>query len=141
MTKSTVTRLFVGGIVAVIAGLFLLVASGLIALFSGAFVVEGADVVGVNATPQAWAFVLLGLIGVLALIGGSIVGLVAWIGALLNTAQLPDKTWFVLLLVLGLLSFGLVAMLAYVIAGPDGTRPISVPPGQPQPQTQQAWGS
>ena len=30
--------------------------------------------------------------------------------------------WFVLLLVLGLFSFGLVAMIAYVIAGPDGTR-------------------
>ena len=29
----------------------------------------------------------------------------------------------VLLLVLGLLSFGLVAMIAYVIAGPDGTKP------------------
>jgi hypothetical protein len=141
MTKSTITRLFVGGIVAVVAGLFLLVASALIALFSGAFVVDGADVVGVNATPQAWAFVLLGLIGVLALIGGSIVGLVAWIGALLNTAQVPDKTWFVLLLVLGLLSFGLVAMLAYVIAGPDGTRPASVPPAQPQQQAQQVWGS
>jgi hypothetical protein len=141
MTKSTVTRLFVGGIVAVVAGLFLLVASALIALFSGAFVVEGADVVGINATPQAWAFVLLGLIGVLALIGGSIVGLVAWIGALLNTAQLPDKTWFVLLLVLGLLSFGLVAMLAYVIAGPDSTRPVAAPPAQPQQQAQQAWGS
>jgi hypothetical protein len=45
---------------------------------------------------------------------------VAWIGALINTAQLPDKAWFVLLLVLGLLSFGFIAMVAYVIAGPDG---------------------
>ena len=40
-----------------------------------------------------------------------------------SDAQLrKDKTWFVLLLVLGILSFGLVAMIAYVIAGPDGTR-------------------
>jgi hypothetical protein len=45
---------------------------------------------------------------------------VAWIGALLNTAQLDDKTWFVVLLLLGLFSFGLLAMIAYVIAGPDG---------------------
>ena len=44
-------------------------------------------------------------------------------GALLNTAQLEDKTWFIVLLVLGLLSFGLVAMIAYVIGGPDGTGP------------------
>ena len=56
----------------------------------------------------------------LAMIGGFIGGLVSWIGALLNTAELQDKTWFVLLLLLGLFSFGLVAMIAYVIAGPDG---------------------
>jgi len=48
---------------------------------------------------------------------------VSWIGALLNTIQLEDKTWFVLLLVLGLFSFGFVAMIAYVIAGPDGADP------------------
>ena len=135
MTKSTITRLFVGGVVAVVAGLFLLIASVLIALFSGTFVIEGQDVVGINATPQAWIFVLLGLIGVLGLIGGSIVGLVAWIGALINTAQLTDKTWFVLLLILGLFSFGFVAMLAYVIAGPDGTRPQVQQPTQ----SQQVW--
>ena len=58
----------------------------------------------------------------MAITGGAIAGLVSWIGALLNTAQLEDKTWFVLLLVLGLFSFGVLAMIAYVLAGPDGTR-------------------
>jgi hypothetical protein len=48
----------------------------------------------------------------------AIVGMVARVGALLSTAQLDDKTWFIVLLVLGLLSSGLVAMIAYVIAGP-----------------------
>jgi len=38
------------------------------------------------------------------------------------TAQLEDKTWFLVLLVLGLLSFGFFAMIAYVLAGPDGAR-------------------
>ncbi|MEX2548119.1 MAG: hypothetical protein WD830_10075 [Chloroflexota bacterium] len=122
MSKSIVTRLFVGGIVAVIAGLFLTIAAVLIAYFSGAFILNGPDVTGLQPTPQAWTFVVLALVGVLSLIGGAIAGLVAWIGALLNTAQLEDKTWFILLLVLGLLSFGFVAMVAYVIAGPDGTR-------------------
>ncbi len=138
MSKSAITRLFVGGIVAVIAGLFLTIAAFLIAAFSGVFIVEGAEIVGINPTPQSWTFVVVGVIGVLALIGGSIAGLVAWIGALINTAQLEDKTWFVLLLVLGLLSFGFVAMLAYVIAGPDATRRPS-PPAPPATQTQQAW--
>jgi hypothetical protein len=121
MSKSLVTRLFVGGIAAFVAGIVLVIAAGLIAWSSGAFVIDGEKVTGFQPTPQAWTFVFLGLIGVLAIIGGSIAGLVAWIGALLNTAQLVDKTWFVLLLVLGLLSFGFVAMLAYVIAGPDST--------------------
>ena len=62
------------------------------------------------------------IVAALAIIAGVIGGLVSWIGALLNTAQLEDKTWFFMLLVLGLFSFGLVAMIAYVIAGPDGTR-------------------
>jgi len=138
MTKSTVTRLFVGGIVAVVAGLILTIAAFLIAVFSGAFMVEGPDVVGINPTPQAWTFVILGTIGVLALVGGSIAGLVAWIGALLNTAQLPDKAWFIVLLLLGLFSFGFIAMVAYVIAGPDGThQPTS--PAPSAPQITQAW--
>jgi len=70
----------------------------------------------------AWTIIGLGLVAALAMIAGFIGGLVSWIGALLNTSQLEDKTWFIVLLVLGLLSFGLVAMIAYVIAGPDGTR-------------------
>lgn len=50
-------------------------------------------------------------------------GLVSWIGALLNTAELENKSWFLLLLVLGLLRFGIVAMLAYIVgAGPDARR-------------------
>jgi hypothetical protein len=46
---------------------------------------------------------------------------VSWIGALLNTWQLEDKLWFGALLVGGLLGLGVVAMIAYVLAGPDGT--------------------
>ena len=64
----------------------------------------------------------LAIVGVLAIIGGSIAGLVAWIGALLNTAQLNDKAWFVALLLLGIWNLGFIALIAYVIAGPDGLR-------------------
>lgn len=77
MSKSTVTRLFVGGCVAFIAGLLLIVAGGLIAIASGSLVLDGPDVVGVTWTPQAWTFVFLALVGVVALVGGSICGLVA----------------------------------------------------------------
>ena len=74
-------------------------------------------------TSIRWRVVVLqvGLIGILAMIGGGFAQLVSWVGAVLNTARLEDKTWFVVLLLLGLVSFGFVAMIAYVIAGPDGT--------------------
>jgi hypothetical protein len=121
MTKPVVVRLFVGSIIAVIAGLVLGFAAVWAAFAGGVFQLEGPDVVGFNPSGFAWAMVGLTVLGVLAIIGGGIAGLVAWIGALLNTSRLEDKTWFVLLLVLGVLSFGFVAMLAYVIAGPDGT--------------------
>jgi hypothetical protein len=121
MTKSTVTRLFVGSVIAVLAGAILAVAAALFAFANGAFEMSGPDVTGFRGTPFAWSMVGLAIIAVLAMTAGFIGGLVSWIGALLNTVQLEDKTWFVLLLVLGLLSFGLVAMIAYVIAAPDGT--------------------
>jgi len=134
MSKSTVSRLFVGGVVALVAGLLLAIAAVAIAFVGGAFVMDGADVVGIQPTFAAWSLIVLGLLAAVAFIGGSIAGLVAWIGALLNTAQLDDKLWVVLLLVLGLLSFGFVAMVAYVIAGPDSLRrPPPVAGVSPQP--------
>ena len=122
MSKATVTRVFLGSVVAVIAGALLVFAAVWIAYANGAFVMSGPDVIGVQPTPMAWTIVGLGIVAALAMIAGFIGGLVSWIGALLNTAQLEDKTWFIVLLVLGLLSFGLVAMIAYVITGPDGDR-------------------
>lgn len=55
-----------------------------------------------------------------------VVELVAWVGAVLNTYRLADRTWFVVLLAGGLLGIGsgligFAVMVAYLIAGPDGT--------------------
>ena len=119
MTKPTISRVFVASVVAVIAGLLLAFVTLLVAFGNGAFVMRGPDVVGVHWDAFTATTLGLGIVGILAMIAGCIGGLVAWIGALLNTAQLDDKTWFIVLLVLGLFSFGLVAMIAYVIAGPD----------------------
>jgi hypothetical protein len=122
MSKSTVTRLFIGSLIAIIAGVLLAGFAVISAFWNGAFVTSGPDVVGVNATPFFWSMVALMVVGGLTLVGGSIGQFVAWLGALLNTARLEDKTWFILLLVLGLFSFGLIAMILYVLAGPDATR-------------------
>jgi hypothetical protein len=118
-----VTKLFVGGVIAVITGIILVFASVLLAYANGVFVLQGHDVVGVPGTPVAGTMVGHAIQGGQVIVGGAIATLVSWIGALLNTSQLEEKTWFILLLVLGVVSLGFIAMIAYVIAGPDGTAP------------------
>ena len=122
MPKPTVVKLFVGSAFAFVAGILLAFVAVWFAYASGAFVMSGPDVIGIEPKPFASAMIGLFSLAMLAIIGGLIGGLVSWIGALLNTAQVDDKTWFIVLLVLGLLSFGIVAMIAYVIGGPDGTQ-------------------
>jgi hypothetical protein len=122
MSKSTVTKLFVGSLIAIVGGLVLLITGGLLAFANGGFVVSGPDVTGVNWSAFTASMIGLAIVGIVATIGGAIGQFVAWIGAVLNTSRLEDKTWFIVLLVLGLLSFGFIAMLVYVLAGPDGTK-------------------
>lgn len=123
MTKSMVTNIFVGSLIAVVGGVIAVGAGLAIVLATGTLVMDGPDVTSFEPSSLTPAAIALGLLGVLAIIGGSLGQFVAWIGAVVNTARLDDKTWFVVLLVLGLLSFGFIAMLVYVLAGPDGTAP------------------
>ena len=120
MSKAAVTRLFFGGIVAVVAGWVLAIATVVAALAGGAVVIGGPSGVTINGGPFAAAVAVLAIAWSSSRAAPS-PALVAWIGALAATARLEDKTWFVMLLVLGVWSFGFVAMLAYVLAGPDGT--------------------
>lgn len=121
MSKSTISRLFVGAVLAVAVGLVVAFAAVVAALAGGVVSIGGPSVVTVNGEAFAGTLPWL-LIASLAIGGGAVAAIVSWIGALLNTAQLEDKTWFVALLVLGLVSLGWVAMAAYVFAGPDATR-------------------
>ena len=122
VTKQTVSRIFIGSAIAVVAGTILLIAAVWLAYANGAFVMDGPDVVGVRGSAFAWTTIGLAIVGGLTMIGGFVGGLVSWIGALLNTAPLPDKTWFLLLVLLGVWNLGVIAMIAYLIAGPDGAR-------------------
>jgi hypothetical protein len=126
MSKATVTRLFIGGGLAVIAGAILAIVAVWIAIANNVFVMNGPDIVGLRGSALAWSMLPLGIVGGLAIMGGLIAGLVAWIGALLNTWQLESKTWFVVLLLLGIFNFGFFAMIAFLIAGPDGTTDAAV---------------
>jgi hypothetical protein len=121
MSKPTVTRLFIGSLIAVAAGAILGIAAVALAIANHAFVMAGSDIVGVRGNALVWSLFGLGVAGGLVILGGLVAGLVAWIGALLNTWQLEGRTWFAVLLLTGIFNFGFIAMVAYIIAGPDGT--------------------
>jgi hypothetical protein len=133
VSKSTVTRTFLGSLVAFAGGLVLLGIAAGVAYANGAFVMQGPDVVGVQSIPGGWALVLLAVVGGVAMIGAVVGQFVAWIGALINTSQLQEKTWFVVLLVCGLLGFGFIAMVIYLVAGPPDPQPSAAMPPIPRP--------
>jgi hypothetical protein len=130
MSKPTITKVFFGSLIAIVGGVFVMAAGFLLSLGDVSVVTSGQQVTSVEVSSRGTAMLVVAAAGILAIVAGAIGQLVAWIGAVVNTFHLDDKLWFVLLLVLGLLSFGFVAMLVYVIGGPDGTlapaaRPMS----------------
>ncbi len=142
MTKPTITRIWLGGLLGFVAGLVVAgIGLTLMLVYSGTWV-PAASGSGSEFIPRTdgffWSTVALVVIGGVIVLAGATAQLVALIGALVNTYRLPDRTWFVVLLVGGLLGLsvgvvGFAAMLAYVIAGPDAltheTAPhLPVPP-------------
>lgn len=121
MSKTAITGLFVGAVVAAAVGIAIGFAAVVTALANGAVVIGGPQVVTLHGGPMASAIPAL-LVAALLVAAGTVLAIASWAGALLNTSRLADKTWFVALLVLGLASLGWVAMIAYVVAGPDSTR-------------------
>ena len=121
MSKTTVTRLFIGSGIAIVAGAVLSVAAIWLAIANDVFVMSGPDIVGIHGSALAWSLIGFGIVGAIAMAAGALGGLVSWIGALLNTWRLDSKTWFAVLLLLGIFNLGFFAMVAYLIAGPDGT--------------------
>jgi hypothetical protein len=119
MSKTSVTRLFVAAVIAVGAGLVLGIAALGTALATDAIDFGGSYVIDVNGGSGAWIALGLVIVAALVTVCGTVAAVLSWVGALLNTWQLEDKTWFTALLALGLLGFGVVAMIAYVVAGPD----------------------
>jgi hypothetical protein len=138
-----ITRVFGGSLVALAAALMLLLVAGGVAYASGSLVMDGPDIVGVTSTPFSWGMIALAGLAVLTIFGALLAQFVAWIGALVNTVQLPDKTWFVVLLVMGLLSFGFIAMIIYIIAGPKDPEPanrVALPTAGPRTGQREAVG-
>ena len=120
MSKATVRGLFIGGLIAFGAGAIGAILAIGLAMANDVFVMAGTDITAIRGGALAWALIVIAILGGLAVAGGAVAGFVAWIGAVLNTWQLESKAWFVGLVLLGVFNFGFVAMIAYVIAGPDG---------------------
>jgi hypothetical protein len=119
MSRRTVQQIFVWTLVGMIAGLLVSVTALIALVVNHAFIMDGPDIVGFRSTPLTWTMVGIGAAGALLVIGGAIGQFVAWIGALVRTVELTDKTWFVILLVTGLLGAGLVGMIIYLIAAKE----------------------
>lgn len=132
MSKSVIVKLFIGSLIGLVGAAVLFVVAISLAGSTEAFIMEGPDVVGVRPDGFAWVTLSFAGLGVLLMVLASIGLFVAWIGAVVATAALPDKVWFIVLLVGGLLSVGFAVTLAYVIAGPD-TPPSSTPLDRPIP--------
>lgn len=130
MSRRTISQIFVWTLVAMIAGLVLLAGALLALVTNDAFIMDGSNVVGFRSGAFGWTGVGVGVAGALLVVGGAIGQFVAWIGALVRTVESPDKTWFVVLLVTGLLGMGLVGMIIYLIAAKEPDDRFS---GQPQP--------
>ena len=127
MSKSSIGRLFIGAALAVVIGLVVALVAVIVAILNGAVSIGGPETFTINGDALGGMVVWMVVAGLL-MGGGTIAAIISWVGALFNTAQLEDKTWFIVLLVLGLASFGWIAMIAYVVAGPDGTARRSASP-------------
>jgi hypothetical protein len=143
MTKISITRMWIAGLIVLIVGL---IVGGIglgMMLTNGGTWTPAATGNGSEFVPSYnnyfWTTVWVLVAGFTVAAVGGIVQMVAWIGALVNTYQLADKAWFIVLLAGGLLglAFGLISfatMVAYLVAGPDGTavqRPAMPMPDAP----------
>ena len=120
MPKAMIVKWFLGSLIGLAGGFILFLITGALALANDIFIMQGPDVVGVRSGGLAWTLLGFVILGCLVMMAAAIAMFIAWIGAVLNTANLPSKAWCIALVVIGLLGFPFVATLAYVIAGPDG---------------------
>ena len=97
MFKATVTRLFIGSLIALAAGATVLILAIALAIANNVFVMDGNDIAAIQGGALATALLGVAFLGALTAAGGVIAGVIAWIGAVLNTWQLESKAWFVAL--------------------------------------------
>lgn len=119
------------GLFALVVGLALCGVAAPLASGTDVLIMDGPDVVRIQSGAMASVLVALVGLAILLMSAAAVAIFVAWIGAIVNTADPPSKTWLVVELVLGLLGFAFVAVLAYVIGKPGRAelpRPVAAAP-------------
>jgi hypothetical protein len=109
MTKRTIKKLWIWGLVVATAG-GLLCSLGFLAALARAGNVTGGFRSPYVPDDAFWAIVGATIVFCVIATGGFGIQLVAWIGAIFNTHELPDTTWFNVLLWVGLLGYLLPAL-------------------------------
>ena len=135
MTRSVIVRLFVGSLIGAGVGTALFVLAAAVGIGDEVLIMNGPDVVGIR--PGALSTMMIVTAGLASLLwmAATVAVVVAWVGAIINTASLPSKTWLAIELVIGLLGLPFVAVLAYVIGRPDAAALGQGRVGPAQPST------
>lgn len=136
MRRTTIIRLFLLSMAGLVGGFVLLVVAGFFAYFGDSFVLSDNNIVRYRFTGGGVTAVVLASVAAFVLVAGSVVYLVSWIAALVNAIQLPEPTWFLVVLLTGLFGVGIAGMIAYAVAAPDATRAptgAQPPPAPPVP--------
>lgn len=140
MRKSTITRVWLGGMVAIALGLVVAGIAAFLMLTNAGTLTTGPNGELYNFVPRQdgsfWTLVATMIVAGIVAFAGVIAQFVAWIGAMANAYHLADKMWFLLTLLLGLFGFGLVVMIVYLLLAPDSydeghlpaPRGIAMPP-------------
>ena len=142
MRKPQITRIWLIGLITLFVGMIIMgVSMGLMFANGGSWVWSARNN-GYDFIPRTdsyfWSTLSVMIVGAVIVLAGGVAQLAAWVGALINTYRLPERTWFIVLLVGGLIGLwigltNLAVMIAYVIAGPDGMaeQPMRRPPEAP----------
>ena len=69
MSKTTVTRLFIGSGIAIVAGALLSFVAIWLAIANDVFVMSGPDIVGIHGSALGWSLIGFGIIGAVAVAG------------------------------------------------------------------------
>ena len=93
MRKAMITKAFVGSLVGSAGAVVLFLVAGGLAVWNDSLIMNGPDVVGIRPDPFGWVMIGLAGMAVLVMVGAAVGLFIAWIGAVLNTANLADKTW------------------------------------------------